>query len=837
MTSRARGLAILVVASAGLIGSGADTKKEGIAAPSTAPAALPARVDRHGDSLPPGAVARMGTVRWRDKGAVMGLAFLPDGKRVASLHWERTIILWDAATGKRLRQLRHEDEIRGAVFSPDGKLLASWGQDQDVYLWDTEGRQVRVFEEHNGSATGVAFSPDSKTLAMLRNDHDVSLWEVATGKELRRLKGQDQDVKVLSFDRTGKMLVAVHEEELWAWETASGKLTHRVKDERVRKLVALSPDCATGVTITGEVANVFRIVQNPLLPKQITRRAVTLDGPQAMAEHAVFSPDGKWIAVPSSYRVGIWEAATGKKLRWLTLRQHSLRVAFSADSKTLAAGGNGCTVQLFDIASGKELVRYAGHEGEVLRTMFSPDGKSLATVGDDGIVRLWEPTTGKLRRQFLGLETQAAALAFSPDGRSLAAGDISGRLCLWDVATGKNPVLGSFNAEVAPPDAQIPAAHSLAFSPDGRVLVVGDNTGRAYQFEVPTGKRTRVFRASGDFANDPRVPATVCGVWNVSFSPDGKRLAFMDRLWDMTTGKVLRRFGAADQPTTFTALSPDSSVVVTVGGRQPVRLFDAETGEVLHRFLEGHFHAGVAFSPDSRTFAMQGNRQVVLHEVVSGKERARFPAPKPPEDLPSLSFSPDGRLLATGARDTTVLVWDVTGRLQDGRLARVELTPRQIDAEWQALAGDDAARAHRAIWLLVAGGKAAVTGLGERLRPAPVIPADRVDRLLIDLESKQFAVRKKAEEQLKALGDGVAGLLGRVLAERKLTLEVRRRIEMILAELPVLPEQLRGLRAVEVLEQAGGSEAKKVLEALAKGAPEARLTREARASLQRLASR
>src|SRR5262249_2976000 len=191
-------------------------------------------------------------------------------------------------------------------------------------------------------------------------------------------------------------------------------------------------------------------------------------------------------------------------------------------------------------------------------------------------------------------------------------------------------------------------------------------------------------------------------------------------------------------------------------------------------------------------------------------ERAGFAGRGPGEDLPSLSFSADGRLLATGARDTTVLVWDVTGRLQDGRLARAELTPKQIDEEWQALAGDDTARAHRAIWTLVAGGKSAITGLGERLRPAAVIPAERVDRLLIDLESKQFAIRKKAEEQLKALGDGVAGLLRRVLAGRKLTLEVRRRIELMLTELPVLPEQLRGLRAVEVLEQAGGSEAKKV---------------------------
>src|SRR5262245_32393614 len=118
MTSRMRGLAILVIASAGLTGSGADPKKEGL----EAPAAPPSRVDRHGDALPPGAVARMGTVRWRDKGPVVGLAFLPDGKRVASLNWERTIILWDAATGRRLRQLRHEDEVRGAVFSPDGKL-------------------------------------------------------------------------------------------------------------------------------------------------------------------------------------------------------------------------------------------------------------------------------------------------------------------------------------------------------------------------------------------------------------------------------------------------------------------------------------------------------------------------------------------------------------------------------------------------------------------------------------------------------------------------------------------------------------------------------------------
>src|SRR5262249_4621402 len=155
--------------------------------------------------------------------------------------------------------------------------------------------------------------PDSKMLATVSDDQDLRLWEISTGKELRRLPGNRESVKVLRFGPNGKTLVAAYEKgELWAWETATGKQTHHIKDEIVRRRAALPPDCSIGITLTNENTKTFTIVRHPLAPKQARGLLVELDGPGAMAEHAVFSADGKLVAVPSSYRVGIWNVSTGK---------------------------------------------------------------------------------------------------------------------------------------------------------------------------------------------------------------------------------------------------------------------------------------------------------------------------------------------------------------------------------------------------------------------------------------------------------------------------------------------------------------------------------------------
>jgi hypothetical protein len=192
--------------------------------------------------------------------------------------------------------------------------------------------------------------------------------------------------------------------------------------------------------------------------------------------------------------------------------------------------------------------------------------------------------------------------------------------------------------------------------------------------------------------------------------------------------------------------------------------------------------------------------------------------------------------LASGSDDTTALVWDVSGLLERKGEPPGELGTRQLEALWTDLAGDDAARASRAIEDLAAAAGQTVPFLKAHLRPVSLIELKQIAPLLADLDSDDFGVREKATAELEKLGESAEPALRQAL-EGQPSLEVRRRVgavlQMLRKESPG-PERLRELRALEVLEQVGGTEVQQLLQRLADGVPEARLTQEARGALERL---
>jgi hypothetical protein len=163
---------------------------------------------------------------------------------------------------------------------------------------------------------------------------------------------------------------------------------------------------------------------------------------------------------------------------------------------------------------------------------------------------------------------------------------------------------------------------------------------------------------------------------------------------------------------------------------------------------------------------------------------------------------------------------------------------KELGAWWADLAANEAGRAYAAVWQLTDVPSVSVPFLRERLKPVPNTQAKEIRQHLDDLDNNSFAVRERAFQNLRSLGPAAAPALRQAL-ERKVSLEVRRRLEQLVESLsgPISGESLRTLRALAVLEHAATPEARRVLQALADGAPGAWLSQEAKASLERLTRR
>jgi RNA polymerase sigma factor (sigma-70 family) len=513
-----------------------------------------------------------------------------------------------------------------------------------------------------------------------------------------------------------------------------------------------------------------------------------------------YSPQNSTILIRPSDQFGD-PAPEGALARQLSHGDSILAVAVSEDGQMAATAGVNSRLILWDLPTGKERLRLQGHRGAVTSVKFLPGGKLLASAGceRDQTVRLWDLATGK-EVQLLKADPEGLlfSLAVSPDGKLLAAGDFQDvwGVPVWDLATGKR--LHTLRNGGGPPknavDRENMAAgvHCVAFSPDSKVLAIGEHSGREFKkfavvFWNPlTGKKLRA------------LPMDRYGVHSIAFAPDGNMLA--------CTGMT----------------------------NQTLDFLDVESGTKLFDLPCAPFGV-IAFSPDGKTIACTAKKEgICLWEISTRQLRRRFTVDATDFAWRALAFSPDGRtLISSGGR--TALVRDITGLRHDAKMPPM-LTADQLQALWKALAVPNAEEAGLAIWSLTADPKKTVPFVLERLRELPKFDGLRIRQLIANLDSESFKVRDTAEKGLHIIGKPAEPALREAL-QYKLSLETNQRIARLLKkrESSMLPaDMLQWLRAIEVLEHIGSLEAKQALEQFAKQTTNDYYRHEAQAALQRL---
>jgi hypothetical protein len=610
--------------------------------------------------------------------------------------------------------------------------------------------------------------------------------------------------------------------------------------------VALSPD---GKTLA-QGANNSLLLYDLVKSRQPNQppRPVFLENFYFSNSPLAFLPDGKTVVgLPAQHvddaSLRFWDVVTGKEVRQIDNDQPFFGLAVSPDGKVLALGTQQ-RVELWDANSGEEVRVLHGPNTSNHRALaFAPDGKMLATAGVGPSISLWEVASGKERHQFrLTAESPAgvnsrspggpeavSALAFSADGTILAAGGNDSAIHLWDLLTGEElPPLAGHSAPV----------RALVFTPDGKQLVSFDAEGLRLAWKVdrlrpPPGKLPAL--GDGEF----------------------------DELWsDLAEADAFRTYRAVRyltaEPSRAVGLLRRQVPPVPPGDTQRIAQLTADlqspSPAVRRKAMAELRNQGEAAVGALSQMAPgpQNNRnvQVLLRKLeAQGSSPDRARALKAVQVLEQIGTEDARQVLeqvaggAAGAK-LTVDAKAAAERLADpdrkGPQPPANWGIQDLDNLWNELAADDAPRAYRALCRLAAVPQKALPLLGQRLQPVTATDGQRIDQFVAELDSDEFTLRQKAAAELERLGVLAEPALKKVLAGAP-PLETRKRIEQILERLRPgqvpPPETLRALRAVEVLERFGAAERKPLLEVLARGAPEAPLTQEAKAALDRLARR
>jgi WD40 repeat protein len=545
----------------------------------------------------------------------------PDGKLLGAVYLDGNVRLFDVASGKVRRELGSYPWFETIAFSPDGKTLALGGL-RGITIFNYQKGLKKQREYSRPTVRHLAFSADGKKL-LASGARLVRLTDPAEGKEERgwmKEQGWTAAGGIVRLAQRGRWLLGVyaHGNEIIVCDFSTGDKHAFRQDEKPQlEDAVITPNGRLVVVATDDGYVHFLDLKGGVVRY---RMRISLGGTRRLAltpdskRLALATADGslrtwdlprEWIRpwdLPWRWR---WQASN----RSVAYRGHKATVhavGFSPDGKVFASGDADGTVYLWEGGKDEPAATFAAGGRGVRALAFSPDGKTLAAAGLDGAVRLYDCAARKLRATLRHPTTPVLALAFHPAGRLLAAGTSDGRVTLWDLAREK---------EQYALDAHRGPTRALAFSPDGKTLLSSGSDGRVHLWDVASEKALHTFSQKGS-------------ALALALSADGKLLASAGskgvlHLWDLPRRRVLATRSGLGKFVIALGFNPETGK----GGGRLLASASLEKGVLLWRV-----------DPTGKTD--------MVGEVPGNKGPARC-----------LTFSPDGRWLATGGTDRAVRLW------------------------------------------------------------------------------------------------------------------------------------------------------------------------------------
>ncbi|MFL5246151.1 MAG: sigma-70 family RNA polymerase sigma factor [Gemmataceae bacterium] len=803
-------------------------------------------VDQFGDALPPGALARLGTIRWRlDPHGAECMAFSRDGNTLLTGNSQTGITIWEMQTGRVLRRLPEKPELRKAwlgydtvvALAADGQSAAFGTSDGTLQLVDLEtGKSAVECRGHSGRIQEAALSADGKVLASRSTDKTLRVWDTQTGKELRQLP-----IHELARDVYRPAQIALSRDaKLLAWVGPFEKRSIHILDiAKNRETVSLDVSGQSHCFISFSPDGTKLISTGDGGPSQVWEVATGKELRHVPAlknfiPSATFGPDSKVLLhTRGGEKMALLDLSTGGEIWQHPRAMSSTRLdvaAFPLDGKTVViARGDSQVLHQYDVATGKQLLPRDESQKGFRAIAFGSGEKMLLTTGADGVLRTWDARSGKEMGHFkIDL---SGWCVFSRDGKKLALTK-EGRVFVFDTATGK---------ETHRFGDQSNDWHQLQFSADATLLLdYGTSKGTLIWRLARSGKPSRIETPEDRkiqlaFSSDSR---SLIGHHSVDEKQGGNLIT-----WDLETGRVRQ---TAALPPTFlneVVLSPDGKAIALCGDQpfhqNAIYICEVNTGakRIEIKRDEYVFPPSMRFSPDGLALIVNGgpNASAEVYDAFTGQRLNRQEGHR--GGIGIVAFSPSGKLVATTSSDTTALVWDAASFLRLDKRQTLKLTSDELNGLWSDLA--DSERACQAMDKMIRSPHSSVDFLNKRLKPVSIRDdkdLSRVDQLVQELDNETFAVRENAAASLEKLGNAAAPALQGALA-KKPSAEVTRRLERLLAKIEdegQSGELLRDLRSLEILEHIANAQAKNLFERLSTGAPQARLTIEAQASLARL---